>query len=129
MTRHHISAPIWFWSELAQVSDEVGVARRGRWLLRYEGWSGSCIESVWDPGRSDEENEAAAYAYAAEQSTAVIQDWQDELAGYELVACGHELTGLYGVTWALFRGRRALGHRTLHAGACRITPHGGARRV
>jgi hypothetical protein len=93
----------WAASELDGVSGEIRVVRRGPWLLAYEGWGGFCVESVWDEKRSDEENEDAAYAYAEEQSPTVIREWVDKLSKCELVESGYMPTGLYGVTWALFR--------------------------
>ena len=94
----------WVWDTLEEISDEVGTEKNGKYLLVYEGWSGLCVSEVFDSTKSDEENEDACYKFAEEQSGEVIEEWikkyQDH---YSLIDCGHESTGPYGVTWALFK--------------------------
>mgnify|MGYP000297658828 CR=1 FL=1 len=94
----------WVWDTLEEISDEVGTEKNGKYLLVYEGWSGLCVSEVFDSIKSDEENEDACYKFAEEQSGEVIEEWikkyQDH---YSLIDCGHESTGPYGVTWALFK--------------------------
>jgi len=94
----------WLYTVVDEVGDDIGEERNGPWLLCYEGWGGFCVDPVWDPARSDDENEEAAYEYARANSSAVIDEWVEErAAGFDLAESGHEPTGLYGVTWALFR--------------------------
>lgn len=97
----------WVWGILEEISDEVGVEKNGKYLLVYEGWSGLCVSKVFDSTKSDEENEEACYKFAEEQSDEVIEEW---IKKYEdrcsLINCGHESTGLYGITWALFEIQR-----------------------
>ena len=47
----------WVWDTLAEISHEAGAGKKGKYLLLYEGWSGECVGSVYDPAESDEENE------------------------------------------------------------------------
>ena len=93
----------WVWDTLEEISDEIGIEKRGKYLLKYEGWGGFCVSDAYDPNKSDEENEDESYKYAEEQSDDVIEEW---IEGYKkthnLIECGYEPTGLYGVTWALF---------------------------
>ncbi|RLI41751.1 hypothetical protein DRO59_06130 [Candidatus Bathyarchaeota archaeon] len=89
---------------LEEVSDEVGEEENGDYILCYEGWSGICVSKVFDPLKSDEENEDAFYEFAEEQSGRVIEEWVVKNKDYQLIQCGHERgLGLYGVTWALFK--------------------------
>ena len=94
----------WVWNTLEEISDEIGVEENGKYLLPYEGWSGLCVSKVFDSAKSEEENEDAYYKFAEEQSNEVIEEWIEEYKDhYCLIDCGHEHTGLYGVTWALFK--------------------------
>jgi len=94
----------WLYSVVDGVGHHVGTESKGPWLLCYEGWSDLCVALVWDPARSDEENEEAAYDHACENSSAVIDEWIEEHeVQFDLAESRHEPTGLYGVTWALFR--------------------------
>jgi len=94
----------WVDGVLEEVSDEVGKEENGEFLLLYEGWSSICVDEVYDPLKSDEENEKAYYSFAEEQSGKVIEGWVVKYSGYQLVQCGYERRlGLYGVTWALFK--------------------------
>lgn len=94
----------WVWDTLAEISDEVGVEKKGKCLLTYEGWGGICVSDVFDPNKSEEENEDESYKYAEEQSSDVIEEWIEKYKGTHcLIDLGYEPTGLYGVTWALFK--------------------------
>ncbi len=79
----------------------------GEYILAYEGWSGICVCEAIDDSKGAPEDEEALYDFAEEQSAAVVREWVERYADeYTLVDYGHERTGLYGVTWALFRQRR-----------------------
>ncbi len=94
----------WVWNILEEVSDEIGGEENGKYLLVYEGWGGLCVSKVFDPKKSEEENEEAYHKFAEEQSNELIERWIEEYEKhYRLIDCGHEPTGLYGVTWALFK--------------------------
>lgn len=94
----------WIWDILEEISDEVSIEKNGEYLLAYEGWGGFCVSEVLDPTKSDEENENTYYKFAEEQSSEVIDEWIEIYKEhYFLIDCGHEPTGLYGVTWALFK--------------------------
>ena len=106
---------------LEEISDESGDEDLGEgYLLKYEGWSGVCVEEVWveveakEKGRgidiwseeAEGESEQACYEYAEEQSYKIIDDeWKPELKGrgYHFIAGGYDHGGLYGRTWALFK--------------------------
>lgn len=94
----------WVWDTLEEISHEVGTEENGEYILVYEGWSGVCVSRVFDPKKSERENEDRYYKYADEQSDDIIKEW---LEGYKethhLIDCGYEPIGLYGVTWALFK--------------------------
>ena len=93
----------WVWDTVAEISDEVGTEEKGKYLLAYEGWGSICVSCEEDPKKSDEENEAAYYKYARDQSDEVIKEWVSTYKKtYRLIESGYEPTGLYGVTWALF---------------------------
>lgn len=97
----------WLYSVLDEVSDEVGSEQHGSWLLAYEGWGGFGVGHVWENSRSRDENEDACLACAAEMAGDVIAELAKRYRRtHELVESGHEPSGLYGVTWALFRLRR-----------------------
>jgi hypothetical protein len=101
-----VPGAVWAWLEevLYDVSDECDRVHRGPYMLCYEGWGGFCVGDVWDNSRTTDENEEACYAYAEEMAGTVIAEWEDEYSQtHELVEAGHKPTGLYGVTWALFR--------------------------
>lgn len=103
-----IEAPseIWelVWDTLEEVSDEIGAEENGEYLLAYEGWDGLCVSKVFDPTKSDEENEDFYYRFAEEESSGIIKEWIEKYRDhYYLIDCGYEPTGLYGVTWALFK--------------------------
>jgi len=94
----------WVWDTLNEISDEVGIDKNGKYLLAYEGWSWLCVSKVFDPTKSDEDNEDAYYEFAKVQSSEVIDEWVGSYRdSYFLIDSGHESTGLYGVTWALFK--------------------------
>ena len=94
----------WVWDNLEEISDEVGIEKNGEYLLAYEGWGGFCVSKVYDSTKSDEENEDAYYKFAEAQSSEVIDEWVGIYRNrYSLIDCGHKPTGLYGVTWALFK--------------------------
>lgn len=93
----------WLWNILEEVSDEVGIEKKGECLLAYEGWGGLCVNKVFDPTKSVEENENRYYKFAEEKSNEVIEEWIDIYKEYYLIDSGHEPIGLYGVTWALFK--------------------------
>ncbi len=100
------SFEIWNWvlDILAEVSDEIGVTKKGEFLLAYEGWGGFCVSGVFDPKKNEEENEEAYYQYAEEQSGEVIEEWIEAYKRtHRLIDSGYQPTGLYGVTWALFK--------------------------
>lgn len=94
----------WIWDTLEEISDEVGTEKNGKYLFVYEGWSSLCVSKVFDSTRSDEENEDAYYKFAEEQSGEVIEEWIKKYKDYySPIDYGHESTGLYGITWALFK--------------------------
>jgi hypothetical protein len=111
------------WQILIEVSDEVGEQEVGHgYLLKYEGWGGFCVESVWsevqkrqeqqgvdiDSSAAIAEREEACYEYAREQTDMIIEDeWKTELEerGYNFVDGGYDDGGLYGRCWALFKER------------------------
>ena len=94
----------WVWNTLGEVSDEIGIEENGKYLLAYEGWSGLCVSSVFDSKKSDEENNEFCYKFAEEESNEVIAEWFKKYKNlYYVIDCGYEPTGLYGVTWALFK--------------------------
>jgi len=97
----------WVWDTLIEISHEVDTEENGEYMLTYEGWSGICVSSVFDPTKSDEENEDRYYEYAEEQSDDIIKEWLEECKEtHDLIDYGYEPTGLYGVTWALFKGSK-----------------------
>lgn len=94
----------WVWDTLGEISDEIGTEENGKYLLAYEGWGGSCVSKVFDPIKSDEKNEDSYYKFAEVHSSEVIEQWVKKYKdSYSIIDCGHESTGLYGVTWALFK--------------------------
>jgi len=94
----------WVWDTLEEISDEVGTEENEEHLLAYEGWSGLCVSKVFDPTKSDEENEDTYYKFAEEQSNEVIEEWIEKHKDHHyLIDFGYESSGLYGVTWALFK--------------------------
>lgn len=94
----------WVWDTSAEISHEVGTEENGEYMLAYEGWSGICVSSVFNPEKSEEENENGYYKYAEEQSDDIIKEWIEEYKETRhLIDYGYEPTGLYGVTWALFK--------------------------
>jgi hypothetical protein len=100
----------WVWETLAEVSDEIGIEKKGGYLLAYEGWGGFCVSKVFDPRKSEEENEERYYQYAEEQSDEVIEEWiEAHKQTHQLIDSGYEPTGLYGVTWALFKKSKNTG--------------------
>jgi len=93
----------WVWDILEEISDEVGTEENGKYLLAYEGWGGLCVSKVFDLTKCDKENEDVYYKFAEEESSKIIVEWLEKYKDhYCLIDCGHESTGLYGVTWALF---------------------------
>jgi len=114
---------IWkqIWSTLEEISDESGEEKIGeRYLLKYEGWGGICVEDIWakvesvqkqmgvdiESGEAKEERERSCYEFADEQSYKIInQEWGPELKsrGYMIITGGYDCGGLYGRTWALFK--------------------------
>jgi len=100
---------IWIqvWDTLAVISDECGEDDLGKgYLLKYEGWSGTCVEEVWNKVKAEEEGEETCYEYAEEQSYKIIDDeWEPKLRerGYRFIVGGYDHGGLYGRTWALFK--------------------------
>ena len=117
------SPEIWekVWNSLEEISDESGEDDLGEgYLLKYEGWSGVCVEEVWakveerqkregmdiKSEEAEEEREEACYEYAEEQSYKIIDDeWKPELKerGYRFIDGGYDWGGLYGRTWAIFK--------------------------
>jgi len=100
---------LWNWvrDTLDEVSDEIGAEKKGKYLLKYEGWGGFCVSEVYNPKKSDEENEDRYYEYAEEQSDVVLEEWIEEYKKtHSLIDGGYQSTGLYGVTWALFKNGR-----------------------
>jgi len=94
----------WLWDTLAEISDEIGIEEDGRYMLVYEGWSGVCVSHLFDPKKSEKENEGRYYKYAEAQSDNIIKEWFEEhKETHHLIGYGYEPTGLYGVTWALFK--------------------------
>lgn len=94
----------WVFDFIAEVSDEVGTERRGDHLLHYEGWSTFCLDDVLQALPADADVEEELFDAAYDRSQDVIDEWgEDNAPDYVLVESGHERTGLYGVTWALFR--------------------------
>jgi len=94
----------WMWDTLEEVSHEVDTEENGKYMLTYEGWSGICVSGVFDPLKSEEENEDSYYKYAKDQSDDIIKEWLEEYREtHHLIDCGYEPIGLYGVTWALFK--------------------------
>jgi hypothetical protein len=109
------------WNAVAEVSDESGEDDLGRgYLLKYEGWGGFCVESVWGEveaaqkrkgmdiysGKAKDERENACYQYAEEQSYDIIEtEWipESKEREYIFVDGGYDEGGLYGRTWALFK--------------------------
>ena len=99
----------WVWDTLGEVSDEIGIEENGEYLLAYEGWGGFCVSGVFDPKKSDEENEESYYKFAEGESGEVIEEWIERYKNqYCLIDCGYEPMGLYGVTWALFKKKSYL---------------------
>jgi hypothetical protein len=98
------------WGTLEEISDETGEDHLGKgYLLVYEGWSGVCVEHIWDKIEGegmDEERETACQQYAEKESYKIIDDqWKSQLKerGYRFISGGYDHGGLYGRTWALFR--------------------------
>jgi hypothetical protein len=109
------------WNTLEEVSDESGEDDlEGGYLLKYEGWSGVCVEGVCEKveaeqkregidseGEDAEEKREEAFSeYAEEQSYKIIDDeWKPELEkrGYRFINGAYDSGGLYGITWALFK--------------------------
>jgi hypothetical protein len=99
----------WVWNTLSEVSHEIGLEENNAYLLAYEGWNGFCVSSVFDSKKSDEENEVSYYKFAEEKSSEVIEEWITRYKNqYYLIDGGYEPTGLYGVTWALFKKKSYL---------------------
>jgi hypothetical protein len=97
----------WASDTIAEVSDEVGSEKRGDYLLLYEGWSPFCLDDVLESLPPDADVEEELFDAANDRSQGVIDEWVEENApDYALVESGHERTGLYGVTWALFSRTR-----------------------
>jgi len=97
----------WAWETIAEVSDEVGSERNGDYLLHYEGWSAFCLDDVLESLPPDADVEEELSDAANDRSQGVIDEWvEDNAPDYALVESGHERTGLYGVTWALFKKTR-----------------------
>jgi len=87
----------YFQEILNEVSDEVGQETKGRYLLKYEGWSPNCFPAHL---RHDE----AMFNYATRQTPKIVKEWQQSLPRYKLLESDHqEETGLYGVTYAIFQ--------------------------
>ena len=93
MTPKHIRD--YFQEILNDVSDETGQTTRGRYLLKYEGWSPGCFPSHL-------KHDDAMYNYAARQTPKIVKEWQQQLPNYKLLELGYQETGLYGVTFAIF---------------------------
>jgi len=94
----------WLWDTLAEISDEIGIEENGRYMLAYEGWSGDCVSHLFDPKKSEEENEDEYYKYAEAKSNNIIKEWlQEYKETHHLIDYGYKPIGLYGVTWALFK--------------------------
>jgi len=103
-----------------QVSDDVGETdlegNGGSYWMRYEGWAAICVEAaatkaekaLKKKGIDPESEDGQVYIeeqckeYAAEQSDKVIKSWNEETPD-DLVMSGHEDSGIYGVTWAIFK--------------------------
>lgn len=108
------------WDTLEEISDDSGEDDLGEgYLLRYEGWSGVCVEKVWgrteaeqvrreidiEGEEAEEERETACCEYAKKESYKIIDDeWEPQLEerGYRFIYGGYDHGGLYGRTWALF---------------------------
>jgi len=87
----------YFQEILNEVSDEVGQEQIGQYLLKYEGWSPNCFPANY-------RNENAMYNYAARQTPKIVKEWQQVLPNYALLESGYqEESGLYGVTYAIFK--------------------------
>ena len=87
----------YFQETLDEISDETGQETKGRYLLKYEGWSPSCF-----PPHLKHDN--ALYNYAARQTPKIIKEWQQALPHYKLLESGYiEEQGLYGVTYAILQ--------------------------
>ena len=98
----------WIWEEISEVSDEIGTEVNGDYFLVYEGWGGFCVEPAYDGNKTDEDNEEAYFAYAEDQAETVLREWKGVYRKrYSLVTWGHERMNIYGVTWALFKKKRA----------------------
>jgi hypothetical protein len=93
----------WVWNTLDEVSDETGTETNGEYLLVYEGWGSICVSEAFDQMKSCEEIEDSSYHLAEVKSNEVINEWVEIYKDHLLIDSGHEPTGLYGVTWALFK--------------------------
>jgi hypothetical protein len=86
----------WVYENLDEISDEVGTIENGDYLLAFEGWSDICfIDANIEPDEY--------YNYAEKESDNIIQEWIIMHKDYDLVDSGYSPTGIYGVTWALFK--------------------------
>jgi hypothetical protein len=94
----------WASDTIGEISDEVGSETKGDYLLHYEGWSAFCLDDVVESLPPDADVEEELFDAANDRSQGVIDEWvEDNAPDYALVESGHERTGLYGVTWALFK--------------------------
>ena len=86
----------WVNEILDEITDEVGTAENGDYLLAFEGWSDVCfMEADIEPDEYCD--------YAEKQSDNIIEEWVEKYKEYQLVDAGYAPTGVYGVTWALFK--------------------------
>lgn len=108
------------WGTLEEISDDSGEDDLGEgYLLRYEGWTGVCVEKIWSETEAEQarrridiegeeaerEKETACYEYAEKESYKIIDDeWKPQLQarGCRFICGGYDHGGLYGRTWALF---------------------------
>jgi len=94
---------------LDEVSDECNEEEIYEgYLLKYEGWSNLCFEYGWNNIDENVDGEIDDYFYkhAEEQSHLIIEeDWKPRLAKrfYNFIDGGYYKSGLYGITWALFK--------------------------
>ena len=92
-------------SRAVEGAEDQGLSPPG--LLHYEGWSGFCLDDVLESLPPDVDVEEELFDAANDRSQGVIDEWVEENAPeFALVRSGHERTGLYGVTWALFKKNR-----------------------
>lgn len=99
----------WVWDTLAEISDEVGTEENGEYLLAYEGWGEFCFCNMHNLKKSQVDNENIFFKYAQEKSYLIINEWAEARKNtHSLIDSGYEPTGLYGVTWALFKKLKSL---------------------